>query len=248
MSEINFMNLTFKGLTRKALLEDNQGFKIVVTVNAEFIVLANQDPAFKKIICDNYATFDGQIPYILAKRQFPDVEIEKISGSDFVYDLCAHAKKLNKRIFLLGGYKASNRGAVEVLKDKYGIEIEGFSPPYQPYPFSDEHNEVIIRRIREFAPHYLFVGFGAKKQEMWIVEHRDSLTDIGVQLAIGVGGTFEFVSSTIKRAPVFLQKIGLEGLYRFLMEPSLARLRRLFVSLLIFRYYFANSSNYLAKS
>ncbi len=232
------MNLIFRGLTREILLNESSELKIIVTVNAEFIVLANKDEAFRKIICENYSTFDGQIPYVLAKRKFPDVEIEKISGSDFIYDIFANAKQLSKRVFLLGGYESSNQGAVDIVRKNYGIEIEGFSPPYQPYPFSREHNQLIINQIEEFKPHFLLVGFGARKQECWIVEHQCVLSKMGVQMAIGVGGSFEFVSNTIKRAPVWIQRLGMEGVYRFAMEPNLARLKRLIVSLKIFRYYF----------
>lgn len=232
------MNLVFSGLTRESLLRDSPKLKIVVTVNAEFIVLANEDETFRKIICDNYSTFDGQIPFALARRKFPHVKIEKISGSNFIYDICANAKQFNKRVFLLGGYTASNQGAISVIREKYGIEVEGFSPDYQPYPFNAGHNQIIIEQIQKFKPHFLLVGFGAKKQELWINENKDFLDDIGVKLAVGVGGTFEFVSNTIKRAPLWVQSIGMEGVYRFAKEPNLLRFKRLMTSIKIFKYYF----------
>lgn len=236
MDNILFKNLMFRGLTRRILLGESHKMKIVVTVNAEFIVLANEDENFKQIINDNYATFDGQIPFLLAKCKFPQVEIEKISGSDFIFDICQNAKERSWRVFLLGGYDASNRGAVRVLREKYGIDIEGFSPEYQPYPFTDSHNRQILERLKQFRPHYLLVGFGAKKQECWIVEHRELLNACGVRLAIGVGGTFEFVSGVISRAPRWIQKVGLEGCYRFVNEPNLLRFKRLVVSLKVFKY------------
>lgn len=238
MEKINFMNLVFRGLTRDGLLRESSALKIVVTVNAEYIVLANEDETFKKIICDNYSTFDGQIPFVLAKCKFKNSGIEKISGSDFIYDICANAKQFNKRVFLLGGYPASNHGAVSVIREKYGIEIDGFSPEFKPYPFSASHNQLILDQIEKFKPHFLLVGFGAKKQELWINEHKTFLDGIGVNLAVGIGGTFEFVSNTIKRAPRFVQKIGMEGLYRLAKEPKLFRLKRLITSLKVFKYYF----------
>lgn len=237
MEKINFMNLVFRGLTKGSLLNETPDMKLVVTVNAEFIVLANEDEEFKRIICDNYSTFDGQIPFVLAKLKFPQANIEKISGSDFIYDICANAKQFNRRVFFLGGYPESNQKAVSVIREKYGIEIDGFSPEYQAYPFSASHNALIVERIKRFKPHYLLVGFGAKKQELWINEHKVFLDGIGVRLAMGVGGTFEFVSNTISRAPRFIQKIGMEGIYRFMQEPNLYRLKRLMTCFKIFRYY-----------
>lgn len=233
MEKINFLNLIFRGLTRDGLLSESSGLKIVVTVNAEFIVLANEDEIFKKIICDNYSTFDGQIPYLLARLNFPHARFEKISGSDFIYDICANAKQFDRRVFLLGGYLASNQGAVSVIRERYGIEVEGFSPDYQPYPFVVEHNQLILEQIEKFKPYFLLVGFGAKKQELWINENKTFLDRIGVKMAVGVGGTFEFVSNTIKRAPRFVQSIGMEGVYRLIKEPNMSRLRRLMTSIRI---------------
>jgi N-acetylglucosaminyldiphosphoundecaprenol N-acetyl-beta-D-mannosaminyltransferase len=237
MEKINFMNLEFRGLTKDALLNEVAELKIVVTVNAEFIVLANEDDAFKKIICDNYSTFDGQIPYFLARHKFPSLTIEKISGSDFIYDICDYAKQHNKKVFLLGGYPDSNFGTVAMIWDKYGISVSGFSPDYQPYPFNEIHNRGILEKLEEFKPHFLLVGFGAKKQELWINENKIFLEQIGVRMAIGVGGTFEFASNTISRAPRWMQLSGLEGFYRLMKEPNWQRLKRLIISFKIFKYY-----------
>jgi N-acetylglucosaminyldiphosphoundecaprenol N-acetyl-beta-D-mannosaminyltransferase len=154
MEEISFMNLVFRGLSREVLLRDSPEMKIVVTVNAEFVVLANEDDIFKKIICDNYSTLDGQIPFALARWKFPGRRIEKISGSDFIYDICLNAKQFDRKVFLLGGYPASNRRAVSVIRDRYGITVEGFSPEYQPYPFSEMHNRTILDYIEKFRPHF----------------------------------------------------------------------------------------------
>jgi N-acetylglucosaminyldiphosphoundecaprenol N-acetyl-beta-D-mannosaminyltransferase len=238
VGKIDFLGLEFKGLTKNILFEETSSLKIIVTVNSEFVVLAHNDENFRGIICENYATFDGQVPFLLAKFKFPNVVIEKISGSDFIYDVCEFSKKNNKKVFLLGGYLSSNELAVEELKKKFGIEVNGFSPEFQSYPFSQSHNQLILDRIELFKPHYLFVGFGAKKQELWINENKFFLESLGVELAVGVGGTFEFVSNLIKRAPKFIQYIGLEGIYRLMMEPSLLRMRRLVISLKVFKYYF----------
>ena len=122
--------------------------KIIVTVNAEFIIHANKDPEFNKLIAENFGTFDGQIPYILAKRKFKNVFFEKISGSSFIYDICEFSKKNNKKVFLLGGHLDSNSKSVSILSERYQIEVSGFSPDYMPYPFEAKHDEAIIRLNR----------------------------------------------------------------------------------------------------
>jgi N-acetylglucosaminyldiphosphoundecaprenol N-acetyl-beta-D-mannosaminyltransferase len=236
MNEINFANLKFRGLEKQKLLEDDTSLKFIVTVNAEFIIKANSDNEFKKIINDNYSTFDGQVPYYLAKKQNPDIYFEKLSGSDLIYDFAEMAKEKHKKIFLLGGYEESNAQAVEKLRNTYNITIEGFSPEYKPYPFEEEHNNNILKKIKSFSPDILFVGFGAIKQEYWINENKDFLKKVGVKWVVGSGGTFEFVADTIKRAPVWIQNIGLEGIYRMLKEPNMARVKRILLSFKIFKY------------
>ncbi|WP_299824550.1 WecB/TagA/CpsF family glycosyltransferase [uncultured Pontibacter sp.] len=229
---VNFLNLRFKGLVKEEILKESSYLKHVITVNADFIVEAQRNSKFRYLINNNYSTFDGQVPLTLARKKNPDIYIEKISGSDFIYDICLRAQQSNKRVFLLGGSISSNAKSVEKLKHLYNIQIEGFSPPYSQYPFPESLNNIILEKIKDFKPHYLLVGFGMIKQEYWIEEHKHFLEENNVKLAIGVGGTFSFVSENVKRAPKLVQDIGLEWMFRILQEP-----RRLFK-----RYLISNTS------
>jgi len=234
---IKFTNLIFKGLSRDIVLKQEKFLKIIIPTNAELIVKAQSEKKFKKIICENFATFDGQVPYFLAKKQNKEVFFEKISGSDLIYDFCELAKNENYKIFLLGGYEDSNKLSIKKLQEQYNINIDGYSPAYEPYPFLKESNEKILKKIKEFKPDILFVAFGAPKQEFWIDDNKKILEDIGVKWVVGSGGTFEFVAGKIKRAPVLIQRIGLEGVWRFLLEPKWFRFKRLLKSLKIFLYW-----------
>lgn len=233
---VYFCNLQFKGLTFKNVISDFDKYKQVLTVNSEFIVKAQKEKRLARLINEKVSTFDGQVPYLLAKIKNSRQEFTKISGSDLIYDLCSFAKKNNKKVFLLGGKSRSNYKSIEILKMKYNIEISGYSPEYRTYPFGSIHNELILTKIREFKPDILLVGFGAVKQEYWISDNEETLESIGVKIALGCGGTFEFVSGEIPRAPESLQKLGLEGVYRFFQEPKLFRLKRLIISLGIIKY------------
>lgn len=217
---MKFLGLIFRGLTKLSILQLEDDLKIVITVNAYIAVLANRYIKLKNIINSNIATFDGQAPYILAKILNRNIKFEKISGSDLIFDLCELAKCDNKKIFLLGGYKQTNKDTVLLLKKKYNILVEGYSPDFSKYPFSEDHNNNIFEYIKIFKPHFLLVGFGCPKQEYWISDNKDKLKNIGVQIAVGVGGTFELVSRKFKRAPKWIQKIGFEWLYRFMQEPK----------------------------
>ncbi len=230
MASINFCGIHFRGLEQGQLFTEDEETRFVVTVNAEFIVKASHNRTFLNIINANYATFDGQIPYLFARLLNMGKHFSKISGSDLIYATCANAQQHSKSLFLLGGNDTANTLAVEKIRKTYGLRVAGYSPPYQHYPFTLAHNQMIIEKIRQFKPDFLFVAFGAIKQEYWIHDNLDFLRQQQVRLVVGCGGTFDFVSGQIKRAPLFVQKTGFEGVWRFLTEPCLFRLKRLLES------------------
>lgn len=240
---IKIFNIDFKGLSKKNLLTDRRLFTFVVTAHSDMISQLNEDKLFMKAVKDAYITFDGQIPYLLARIKFPTKRIEKISGSSFIYDICEEASRLDKKIFLLGGISECNNKSVDILNARYGVNIKGYSPPFNNYPFPNSVQSDILKKLIEFSPDYLLVAFGAKKQEMWIDDNRDFLMNIGVKFAMGVGGTFEMVANKYKRAPYLLQILGFETIFRFIQDPSAVRLKRTFNSFKIFKYLFFKSKD-----
>lgn len=234
---MNLCQLKINVMRESELFEPSPGIKHVITVNAETIHKTRKDSRLKEIINNNLATIDGQIPLWLFKCKYRGTGITKIPGSQLIYSVCHWATVNKKKVFLLGGKESSNNLAVVKLREKYGVLISGFSPAFEKYPFKAETNECIMEQIREFAPDVLFVGFGMGKQEFWIDDLRDELELIGVKLVIGCGGSFEFASGTIKRAPVLFQKSGLEGVWRLFSEPKWFRVKRLFISFGIFFYF-----------
>jgi N-acetylglucosaminyldiphosphoundecaprenol N-acetyl-beta-D-mannosaminyltransferase len=170
------------------------------------------------------------------KERYQQFDFEKLSGSDMVYDFCEFAQKNNYKIFFLGGKQESNQSAVHSIKEKYNIAIAGYSPNFENYPFSYHFNDSCLNAIKQFKPEILFVGFGAPKQEYWADDNMAILSKVGVKYIVGCGGTFDFVAHKVKRAPVFIQKIGLEGVYRFLQEPNKLRYKRLIDSFKFFKY------------
>ena len=225
-TSIKFCNLEFKGLSKSDIFKVSEKQMIqIVTVGAEFIIEAQKNLRLKEIINKNISTFDGQLPYLIARYKNKNTHFEKISGADFIYDTCNYAKQNNKRIFLLGGYPDSNAMSLEKMT-KMGIEANGLVTGFIPYPFPPDRNEKIIETIIKFKPHYIFVALGILKQEYWIEENWTTLEKTGVEIAIGCGGTLEVFSNKIQRAPKWVQTLCLEGFYRFLKEPSFNRFRR----------------------
>jgi len=236
-----FCGINFKGLTLDDIFEKQDSLSHVVTVNAEYIVRANEEDRFATILSKGIATFDGQVPYLVARLKnivkSAPCKIDKISGSELIYSICEHAKLDKKKVFLLGGEEESNQRSVSALLSKFsGLNVEGYSPAFEPYPFSIKNKEEIDARLKQSSPDYLLVGFGVGKQDYWIDDNRQKLDEIGVSMVVGVGGTFEMVSGKYKRAPKILQKLCLEGVYRLFNEPKLFRFKRLLTSFRFFRY------------
>lgn len=229
-------NVKISCKTLDDLLYPINSFKHIITVNAEAIVRCQNESRLLRIVNQGKSTIDGQIPLWIFKTKYPQINIEKLSGSDLIYDICEWAGKNKFKVFLLGGNEYSNEISVQKLKKKYGIEIKGFSPTYSPYPFSSQLNQSLIEEIKLFSPQIIFVAFGMGKQEFWIDDNKTTLEELGVKIAIGCGGTFDFVAEKTKRAPLIIQNVGLEGIWRFLMEPKWFRLKRILLSCKIFYY------------
>lgn len=237
MNKIECFGLTFRGINTDNIYKANE-FVHLVTANAEYIVKANDGyPRLKAIINDNCTTLDGQIPFLIAKlKNNKRCSIEKISGSDFIYDYAKFANLNNKKILLIGGSAESNAIAVNNLNNQFNVDVAGISPEFEDYPFSNSFNQTILDSIVKFKPNAIFVGFGAIKQDYWIDDHRDYLISHNIDIAVGCGGSIDFVAGKQQRAPKFIQSIGFEGVYRFLKEPKLFRFKRLVLSFKIFRY------------
>ncbi len=235
MEKLKFCGLNFSGLSKNAILNSNASFQQIVTVGAEFIIEAHKNDLLKNIINENISTFDGQVPYFFAKLKNRNFKFEKISGADFIYDICKRAKEEKGRVYFLGGYEESNRGSVMRLRDA-GVEADGFVTGFIPYPFPIDRLNEIRLKISQFNPTYLFVGLGMGKQEYFISENRAFLESCGVRIAIGCGGTMDVFSGRIKRAPRWMQKSGLESLYRVIKEPNMARFKRVLSTFKFLKY------------
>jgi N-acetylglucosaminyldiphosphoundecaprenol N-acetyl-beta-D-mannosaminyltransferase len=137
---------------------------------------------------------------------------EKLSGSDFIWDLSRHAQEKNIRIFLFGGAPTiAEQAALQLQTEIYGLRIAGI------FPGDMTKQQQAIEAIKKSKSDILIVCLGAPLQEKWLSEN---LGKTGCKVGIGLGGTFDFVSGLIPRAPVWMQKSGLEWLYRILIDPK----------------------------
>ena len=137
---------------------------------------------------------------------------ERIPGSDFVWPLAKFAADNKLKIFLLGGASTiAERAALKLQTDIYGLKIAGVSA------LDPKDRDRILSLINKSRADILLVAYGAPKQEIWL---KNNLSETCCKLGVGVGGTFDFLAGTRKRAPQFIRAIGLEWLYRLILEPK----------------------------
>lgn len=238
MRNLTIFGLSFTGLTRDEVLRRHGRCKLIVTVNADFIVRANEgDQRLKSIINEHTSTFDGTWPYLAAHYRNPGLKFDKLSGSDLIFDLAALCAAEERKLLIVGGTPESAKGAELALNLRHGKAMcIAWSPPFERYPFS----EPLVAKFRELiaGERPLAVAFclGSPTQEFFADDQLEWLSTHGAAYAIGAGGTVDFLSGNIKRAPRWVQSIGMEGLWRLVAQPSLFRLKRLGRSIRIFRY------------
>ena len=205
----------------------------VVTVNADFVVNAMDDPELRTILQEAHlATADG-MPLVWGSRLLGSPLKGRVAGSDFVPALIERAANKGFSIFLLGATPQVASRAAQILTEQYpGLKIAGVISP----PFSSifEMNSSIIDEIKAAKPDVLLVAFGNPKQEKWISMYARQLQ---VPVMIGVGGTLDFIAGNIRRAPEWMQRSGFEWLFRLFQEPR--RLwRRYVIDLFVFSAFF----------
>ena len=188
----------------------------IVTVNVDFVRLAQQNLEFRAVINRSDLAIADGMPLVWASRWMGDKLPERVTGVDLVDRCCALAAEQGYKVFLLGGEDGVAQGAADVLRNRYpGVQIVGaYSPPVGP--FSEEEDSKMVEMIREAKPDILFVAFGAPKQDLWIAQHQEQ---IAVPVAVGVGGVFNFLTGRVARAPLWMQERGLEWLFRVMHEP-----------------------------
>ncbi len=160
-------------------------------------------------------------------------EVERVYGPDLMRALCDRSPAKGYRHFFYGASPAVLEALVARLtRDCPGLQVVGTcAPPYRA--LTSEEDAQMVREISESLADVVWVGLGTPKQERWMAEH---VALLGSQVLIGVGAAFDFLSGTKRQAPRWMQRNGLEWLFRLLSEPR--RLwRRYLVGIPLFAWY-----------
>lgn len=185
----------------------------IVTVNPEFVMEAQKNIEFRKVLNEAALSLPDGIGIVLASKLTRQPISERVTGIDTVRKLACLAAKNGWRIFFLGAAPGVAYEAAIKLQLLYpGLQIAG---TYSGSPNIQEEDE-ICEMIKTAKPQILLVAFGAPKQDLWIARNLERL---GVPVAIGVGGTFDFIAGIAHRAPLWVQKINCEWLYRLMNDP-----------------------------
>lgn len=190
----------------------------IATCNVDHIIKLRKDPDFMAVYKQASFVVPDGIPLLWAASFLGTSLKGRVNGTDLFEKLCEISVGYKYRLFFLGGRSGAADGAAGVLRTRYpGIQIVGTYSPPLGFENNEAENGSIISMIRDARADILFVGLGAPKQEKWICKYKD---EYKVPLSIGIGVSFEFIAGMVKRAPVWMQRAGLEWLWRVLMEPS----------------------------
>jgi N-acetylglucosaminyldiphosphoundecaprenol N-acetyl-beta-D-mannosaminyltransferase len=181
------------------------------------IVKGHDDPRMKQALADADVVCPDGHPVALAGRWIARQPAQRTCGPDTLVLLSSRSPKSGLRHFFYGGAPGVAEALAANLQDKFpGLVVAGFdSPPMRP--LTPEEDAEAVQRILASKPDVLWVGLGAPKQEIWMMEHKPRLP--GVTL-LGVGAAFDFQTGRVRRAPRWMQKSGLEWLYRAASEPK----------------------------
>lgn len=211
INQKNFVNLLDIHIAKKEKT-------FVITANPEVVMRANENQQFMKYTKEaTYICADG-IGVVKAAQILGNPLPERVTGYDTMIHLLEIGNKKKYKIFLLGAQNDTLMKTVHNIQNSYPhVEIVGYQDGY----FNWEKNDIAERIINE-KPDLVFVALGVPRQEKWIYENIHRFSQ-GV--FIGVGGSFDVIAGTVKRAPVFWQKLNLEWLFRLIKQPT--RLKRM---------------------
>lgn len=227
MERVRFLNANFDSLTLGQTVEDifrhvdsgQRGW--LCTVNVAILMMMRSDERLQRFV-DRAALVvaDGQ-PIVWCAPWFGQKLPQRVTGVDLVDAICERAARAGKSIYLLGATAEIVEKLSQRIKERHPALRIDFADGY----FTKDEAAIRADHIRATGADILFVGMGVPRQEIFIEEQWDRL---GVGMAIGVGGSFDVLAGLRARAPVWIQKLGMEWLYRLVQEP-----RRLFIRYLV---------------
>lgn len=205
---------TLLGVLEILLKKMNSSY--VTFTNVHVVVSARKDPPLMEALENAHIVAPDGMPLVWLGR-LKKCDIDRCSGPDVMKAMLRESEIKGYTHYFYGSTRRNLRLLESELKKSYpNLKIVGmYAPPFRELT-ETEDNE-IVAEINKLSPDFIWVGLGAPKQEKWMLNHKDRINH-GVML--GVGAAFDFLSGNVKRAPLWMQKSGLEWLYRLIQEPG----------------------------
>ena len=189
----------------------------VCFTNTHTSVIARRDPGFLKVVNESFMSLPDGRPIYWAGRLQGIRELTQVSGPDFLPALLAEETDPPLKHYFYGSRPEVVAALIDRLEAKFpNARIVGAESPLYQEPTVEDNGEA-IRRITQSGANVVWVGLGAPKQELWMAKHWRSLKPA---VLLGVGAAFDFHARWVKRAPVWVRKLGFEWLHRLLQEPG----------------------------
>ena len=213
------LGIAVDGVTMQEALDRLEAFvhdrqpRLVATANAEMVMVAQEDPELFSILNSADLVLADGAGVVWAAKKLGSGVPERVAGYDLTQELLRRAAIAKHRIYWLGAAPGVAETAARRASELYpGIITTGI---HDGFFFSEDPS--IIRNIHEAKPDILLCALGVPKQEKWLARN---LAALEVPVSIGVGGTFDVMAGIVKRAPLWMQKAGLEWSYRLICQPS----------------------------
>lgn len=199
---------------------DEGGHHLVATVNPEFVMRAQKDREFARVLESASLCLADGTGVVWAARRLGCKLRGPVAGADLIDPLATLCARRGFRLFLLGAMPGvADELASRLRASNPGLAVAGYAGGPDP-----SHDAETLGSIKAHRADVLLVAFGAPAQELWIDRMRDRL---GSAVSVGVGGSFDYLTGRVPRAPAWMRRAGLEWLNRLVRQPW--RVRRMTV-------------------
>lgn len=189
----------------------------VVTPNLDHVRRVSRSPSQRALYDEASLSVADGMPLIWASRLQGTPLPERVAGSNLIWSLSSEAGKRGKRVYFFGGDPGTADQAASILSERFpGLVVAGTDCPDHGFERRPETLAAAVSRMKAAAPDLILVALGSPKQEDFIAGVQGELPDAWW---IGIGISFSFVSGDVRRAPLWMQRLGIEWLHRLVQEP-----------------------------
>ncbi|MEJ2621363.1 MAG: WecB/TagA/CpsF family glycosyltransferase [Candidatus Thiodiazotropha sp.] len=222
INRYKILNIWTDCLTQQQALEKvetfitrKHGLSTILSSNPEMNFTAPSDPKLYRIFKKADLLLPDGIGVVIAARIIYNINISRLPGCDIMQAICILAQVRGYKVYILGSKEEVLHGAVKKLKEKMPrLNIVGNSNGYLP----ENSMAQKAKEINESGAQILFLALGSPKQEQWIANYGEHLTN--VRICQVVGGCLDVINGNVKRAPAFFRRHGVEWLYRLITDPK----------------------------